>query len=169
MYQDDTDTFYFAGTTSGLFVCRSLDGENTIWEREAVNEIGNVPVTMITSRAFDKNIVVATHGAGIFSTKVIEVAISDLVKKQDFFNVGFPYPNPSNGKISLEFNVLSSSKVNAKVFNLLGIQIESIEQGMFSEGAHELKWNTSNYTEGIYFVSISNGSQSVERKFLVKK
>jgi hypothetical protein len=169
LYQDDEDTLYFAGTTSGLFVCNSLDGENTIWEREAVNQIGNVPVTMITSRTFDKNIVVATHGAGIFSTKVIDVAIQDIEQKQNFFDVGFPYPNPSNGKITLEFTVLASSQITAKVFNLLGVPIATIEQGVFDKGQHELKWNTSHYAEGLYFVTISQGNQSVERKFLVKK
>jgi hypothetical protein len=167
LYQDDTDTLYFAATTSGLFVTDELLAENTIWEREAVNEIGNVPVAMITSRAFDKNIVVATHGGGIYSTKVVNVGIEDALKMSDI-NIGFPFPNPGKGKTSLEFSINQAKRLNISVYNLLGVRIQEVENENFSIGKHEVKWDTGTYTNGIYLVVLSDGKQTVQRKLLVK-
>ena len=124
-YQDEEDTIYLAGTTSGLFATDLRQGENTIWERQAVNHIGNVPVTMIDSRAYDKNIVVATHGAGIFSTKVVQVSVKDQ-EQHAIAQLGFTYPNPSNGQIQLDVQLGRAAHMELKVFDMLGQYILSI-------------------------------------------
>lgn len=167
VYQDQTDTFYFAATTSGLFVTQKLEAENTVWEREAVNEIGNVPVAMITSRTFDKNIVVATHGGGIYSTKVLNVGIANNLAEFSI-QVGFPYPNPSKGKTSLEFSLSEKANLEIGVYNYLGVKIESIAQASFSSGKHEVKWDTRNYSNGVYFISVSDGKHLTQRRLLVQ-
>jgi hypothetical protein len=167
IYQDFTDTFYFAATTSGLFVTTQLQAENTIWEREAVNEIGNVPVAMITSRIFDKNIVVATHGGGIYSTKVVNVGIEDGHHLEEI-SIGFPSPNPSKGKTSLTFSLNEAKQLQIVVYNLLGVKIQEIENSGFSKGKHEVKWDTGGYINGMYFVVVSDGKQIAQRKLLVK-
>lgn len=167
-YQDDTDTLYLAGTTSGLFATKDLQGENTIWERQAIDEIGNVPVTMIDSRAYDKNIVVATHGAGIFSTKVVEVGIRDE-ENLTIANLGFPYPNPSNGQIQLDIQVLRETPIIVNVFDMLGRYVETVDEHTFSAGKHKLKWSTSNYNSGAYVVVLmQNNEMQGSRKFFVK-
>ncbi|MBL6876470.1 MAG: T9SS type A sorting domain-containing protein [Chitinophagales bacterium] len=165
-YQDDTDTIFFAGTTSGLFATTDLNAENTVWERQAVDEIGNVPVTMITSRSYDKNIVVATHGRGIFSTKNYNVGIAGPMELEGF-DVAYPYPNPSNGKVQINIKMSNNSHLSIRVFDLIGNHIETIANERFTSGSHKLKWSTQNYKEGIYLVLLSDGTQSVRRKFKV--
>jgi hypothetical protein len=122
---------------------------------------------MITSRAFDKNIVVATHGGGIYSTKVVNVGIQDALKMSDI-NIGFPFPNPGKGKTSLEFSINQAKRLNISVYNLLGVRIQEVENENFSIGKHEVKWDTGTYTNGIYLVVLSDGKQTVQRKLLVK-
>ncbi|MFT5306304.1 MAG: hypothetical protein ACI89M_001829, partial [Chitinophagales bacterium] len=166
LYQDNEDTIYFAGTTSGLFATNELQAENTIWERQAINEIGNVPVSMITSRTFDKNIVVATHGGGIYSTKQFEVGIK-AVNELEHIVLGFPFPNPSSSSIKLSLDLTAKSNISMKVFDLLGVYMETLVDGELNEGKHQLKWSTSAYSEGMYIVAVNDGKSIVSRKFSV--
>lgn len=166
-YQDEQDTLYFCGTTSGLFATTFLDAENTVWERQAVNEIGNVPVTMITSRAFDKNIVVATHGGGIFSTKEYNVGINDQ-PEMDLINVAFPFPNPASSRIQLNLELDFNAELSVQVYDVLGVLIENVSNEFRSKGKHEFKWSTAKYNDGTYFVCVRVKDQIVTRSFLVK-
>ena len=166
LYQDNEDTIYFAGTTSGLFATNELQAENTIWERQAINEIGNVPVSMITSRTFDKNIVVSTHGGGIYSTKQFEVGIK-AVNELECIVLGFPFPNPSSSSIKLSLDLTAKSNISMKVFDLLGVYMETLVDGELNEGKHQLKWSTSAYSEGMYIVAVNDGKSIVSRKFSV--
>lgn len=167
IYQDEEDTLYFAGTTSGLYITDNLDGENTEWFRESVDVIGNVPVAMITSRPYDNNIVVATHGNGVFSTKMVDVSVKEI-EKENNFNVSFPYPNPAQDIISLKFYLNSTSSVKTEVYNSLGKKIETIEHGNYTAGEQKLRWNVSNYTKGLYFIVMDINGETVKRKFVVK-
>ena len=169
LYQDDQDTFYMVGTTSGLFLTQELQAENTVWEREAVDEIGNVPVAMITSRSFDKNIVVATHGGGIFSTKVVDVAIKGAGNSIRTLSVGAPYPNPSSEKVSLELNLERAQHLQINCYDVLGNLVQIVDDVQFNAGAVSLKWKVNSYTPGVYFVTVSNGVESVSKSFIVKR
>jgi hypothetical protein len=59
---------YFAGTSAGLFSTAFINGPNTVWRQEAIDEIGNMVVDMIDVRHSDQYVAVATHGTGIFTT-----------------------------------------------------------------------------------------------------
>lgn len=60
------ENYYFAATSVGLFMTSSLNGDNTIWEQQAVDQIGNVVVASIESRPIDGAVLAATHGNGVF-------------------------------------------------------------------------------------------------------
>lgn len=59
---------YLAGTSTGLYKTGYFDGEFTVWEPEAEDVIGNVPVDMIDLRLSDNYVAVGTHGTGVFTT-----------------------------------------------------------------------------------------------------
>lgn len=60
-------SYYFIGTTVGLFMATSLDGDNTNWVQQAPNEIGNIVIGEITSRPIEGLVAVYTHGNGVFT------------------------------------------------------------------------------------------------------
>ena len=66
----DGEKLYLAGTTTGLYFTTDLDGEYTIWQQEAAEEIGNMIVRMIDVRHHDNYVAVGTHGAGIFDARI---------------------------------------------------------------------------------------------------
>ena len=61
---------YFVATSAGLYSTSSLNGMSTIWAQESPNEIGVSVCTMVRTREGDGNVVVATHGSGVYSGKI---------------------------------------------------------------------------------------------------
>ncbi|WP_268123342.1 hypothetical protein [Roseivirga pacifica] len=59
-------SYYFVGTSVGLFMTQTLDGDNTIWEQQGADVIGNVVVSSIAIRPIEGRVVAATHGNGVF-------------------------------------------------------------------------------------------------------
>lgn len=67
--------YYFAGTSVGLFMTQTLDGDNTVWTQQGVNEIGNVIASSVKVRPIEGIVVAGTHGNGVFKG-AYEVAIT---------------------------------------------------------------------------------------------
>ncbi len=63
-------TTFFVGTSTGLYSTSSLNGISTVWSKEGVSTIGNLPVDMIDIRSSDGYVAVATHGGGVFTTSI---------------------------------------------------------------------------------------------------
>ncbi|GEM_PF-253765 len=64
----------FLATSTGVFRTNTLSGGTTTWSPEAQTSIGNVVCTMLDYRVSDNTLVVATHGRGVFETKITSVA-----------------------------------------------------------------------------------------------
>ena len=60
------ETYYFVGTSVGLYMTKTLDGVNTVWTQQAASTIGNVVVSNIMARPIEGMIMVSTHGNGCF-------------------------------------------------------------------------------------------------------
>ncbi len=63
------DFKFFVGTSAGLYSTDLLDGANTVWVREAEDDIGATVVEHLITR-LDGLVVAATHGNGVFSAMV---------------------------------------------------------------------------------------------------
>ena len=63
-------TIYLVGTTTGLYRTETLSGTATVWAQEGASTIGNVIVSMITSRTVDNLIAISTHANGLYSATV---------------------------------------------------------------------------------------------------
>lgn len=68
-YNESTDV-YVAATTTGLYMTPELNGMSTVWTQIASEEIGNVPLDMVVARHLDKQLLIASHGRGVFVGKI---------------------------------------------------------------------------------------------------
>lgn len=94
------DTLYFAGTSVGLFVTKKLQGENTVWVQYGSESIGNAVVEMVKVREADGQVLVATHGNGIYRA-YFTPAITGMsaYKKKVEFEI---CPNPVRNQLRLQ-------------------------------------------------------------------
>lgn len=80
------------------------------------------------------------------------------------------YPNPFNPTTVISFNLPKAEKVELKVFDMLGREVKTlINNEAKSEGLHQITFDASNLSNGIYFYQITAGSFKQNKKMLLVK
>ena len=80
-------------------------------------------------------------------------------------------PNPFNPTTTLNVAVPTAGNVSVKIYNLVGQEVASLHDGYMDASAngHNLNWNASNLSSGVYFVRAATANQvSYEKLMLLK-
>jgi len=80
------------------------------------------------------------------------------------------YPNPFNPSTTIRFTLDSHSDVNLTVYDVLGKEITTLIQDNIVKGVHEIGFDGSNVSSGIYFCKIRiSGNLTKTIKILLMK
>ncbi|GJQ62011.1 MAG: hypothetical protein SCALA702_10640 [Melioribacteraceae bacterium] len=84
------------------------------------------------------------------------------------YSLGQNYPNPFNPSTRIKFAVPVDSKVTVTLYNMLGQKVQEIVSQNYSVGLHEVDFNASELSSGMYIYSITalgvDGSNFVDTK-----
>jgi PKD repeat protein len=87
--------------------------------------------------------------------------ISEMISNLDVF------PNPATDHCLLKFNLSQTKTLEVNVYNVLGEKVSAIQKGIYDEGEHKLRLNTSGLSTGMYIVKIDDGQRSVNRQLII--
>jgi hypothetical protein len=80
------------------------------------------------------------------------------------------YPNPFNPSTKIKFDLNKPAFVDIKVYDIKGAEAKNIYSHYDNTGSHEVQFNASNLTSGVYFYSIFiNGIRTDSKKMLLVK
>ena len=79
------------------------------------------------------------------------------------------YPNPFNPSTSVEYALPQANEVVVSIFNTNGQLVETIQAGYQDAGYHNVSWNASNVSAGIYFLQFKAGNFSKVIKMTLLK
>ena len=85
------------------------------------------------------------------------------------YEVSQNYPNPFNPSTTIQFGMPERGQVTLKVFNLLGQEIATLVNGEFAAGRHDVQWNASEMSSGMYIYQLKAGSFVETRKLTLAK
>ncbi len=80
--------------------------------------------------------------------------------------VGELSPNPSESWSELAFRLPSRKDVNVTVHSIVGQLIES-RSGDYSEGVHQMRFNTSDWNNGVYLINFEFDGEVITKKLIV--
>ena len=83
------------------------------------------------------------------------------------YHVSSPYPNPFNPVVNFDIELSSDSYVSAKIYNIKGQEIASIQNGVLSGKTHTMTWMADNQASGIYFIQIAINDESAMTKKII--
>lgn len=150
IFNDGATIKYYVGTSVGLFSTDQLNGSNTVWVQEGANTIGRVVINMITSRVEDGNIVVATHGNGMYSNKIYSAVNDSKPNNIKSINV---YPVPFSNQLHLQFDADVSGKANVLLYSLNGNLVGNWGK-VLDVGKNNIELNDlDNIPNGTYLIS----------------
>ena len=65
------------------------------------------------------------------------------------------YPNPFNPTTTLSFALPANSNVKLAVYDMLGREVETLAQGWWTAGTHELRFDAGNLPSGLYMYRLT--------------
>ena len=155
------------GDQRGLY--ESTDG-GLNWTRMDQTGLHNNMVSSMTYARFGREQVfyVGTLGGGVFRKSFITTAV---VAEND----GIPttiqllqnYPNPFNPSTTLRFGLPTKAHISLAIYNTLGQKVGEPLNEDRSPGYHELRFNASALSSGVYFYRLQVGGQGQTKKMCV--
>ena len=162
------NTLYIVGTSVGLFGTSSLDNINTEWEQISEHQIGSVVCEYLTFRPNDGQLVVATHGNGIYQTNI--TSLSDVLSLDQAFSNNDDvkiYPNPSSNKIYLDLFLNNTKSINISIFDDLGRLVSSVDKTA-RFGQNKIGIDIQKLKPGTYFIGIKNDNKTTFKQIIKK-
>ncbi len=143
----------WAGTEIGLFESRNYGAD---WNY-ADNGLPAVAVWQIKIR--DDEVVLGTHGRGVWTVPVGEVATAITDKPDELpseFSLSQNYPNPFNASTSIQFKVPKEVRVRLIIFDAVGRKVSVLTDQIYSPGVHQVDWDANAYASGVYFYGMES-------------
>ena len=165
---------YFLATSIGLFSTSILDGNNTVWNQEGSNSIGNVPVNMLDYRRIDGQIVAATHGNGLYASNINGVLPETIISTPGRLTIEPPFPNPFVSELTIKFNVPETDFIRVRVYDSRGRLIKTIASGLGFTGENEIFWDGTDVSDnpvppGLYIIRIEYRDQIEAQKVIYSR
>lgn len=89
---------------------------------------------------------------------------------EDFtFNLSSSFPNPFNPTTTIRYSLAAPGNVRLTVYDYLGREVAVLIDGYSVAGRHEVKFDGSNVSSGIYFYTLTSGKNSSTKKFVLMK
>jgi hypothetical protein len=95
------------------------------------------------------------------STACTVTGVAEAVLK----NVFTISPNPSDGKITLDFGMAAVSNIDISVYNVLGQQV--FMQHFDALNENSLQLDLGGNTPGVYFVEVKNQHEKITRRIVI--
>jgi hypothetical protein len=85
------------------------------------------------------------------------------------FRLGQNYPNPFNPSTTIRYDLPRRAHVSLSVFNTLGQQVASLVEGEEEAGYHEVQFDASQVSSGVYFYRLCAGKYVETKKMLLMR
>lgn len=112
------------------------------------------------------------NGRGDVSLESLNIPVTN--KRHDnntlpAFSVRQNYPNPFNTSTIIKFNVTKLSVVKIVVYDVMGLEVQTLFNGSPKPGMYEATFDGSSEKSGVYFYRIFDGDYSETRRMILEK
>ncbi|MEP2025051.1 MAG: FlgD immunoglobulin-like domain containing protein [Reichenbachiella sp.] len=166
---------YFVGTSTGLYSADELVENETSWQKEGNESIGNSVVTMIDYRSSDGKIAVATHGNGVFESKIENTkTVLTEAKQEEKLTLANGYPNPFKDEFHISLTLPRQSTLKIYITDISGRIIRTLLNSPQFEGDVTASWNGKNdngtpVSNGLYQYFIIFDGKPYSGKMILNK
>jgi|GEM_PF-5677409 len=84
------------------------------------------------------------------------------------FSLHQNFPNPCNRQTNIIFELDELSFVELKIFDITGRKVQTLISNSLPAGRHEVSWNASNYSSGIYLCELRKNNYSLIIKIVIQ-
>ena len=96
-------------------------------------------------------------------SEIVNVSVSGPTQ----FSLGQNYPNPFNPSTKIEYSIPVNGNVRLTIFNSLGKEMEKLVNNYQQAGNHEVRFDASNMSSGVYYYKIESQNFSDVKKMIL--
>ncbi len=85
------------------------------------------------------------------------------------FNLSQNYPNPFNPTTNIQFELPQAGTAELAVYNIQGQRVATLVDGSLSAGAHQVSFDASALSSGVYIYRLRSGNMVQSRKMMLIK
>jgi hypothetical protein len=150
-----------------------MDTKTSNWENIAfIKGNGNSTITH-NYEYLDKNV-----NSGNYTYRLVQMDFDGTItyhKLQGEVTVTAPanfelsqnYPNPFNPSTVIRYQVPENSDVSIKVYNAIGKEVADLVNGNIAAGVHEVTFDASHLSSGVYYYAIKAGNSFIQTRKMV--
>jgi len=156
----------WAGTEIGLI--ESLD-DGATWH---VAQNGLPAVAIWQMRLVDEQVVLATHGRGVWTLPQSAVSVDtedEFALLPERFELQSIYPNPFTESATINWSADRPGSAHIQIFDIQGRRVANVFDGFVAAGIHEHTWRPTGLAAGVYFAQIVTASGVETRSFIRAK
>jgi len=171
------------GTATDVYVVKSTDGGETFLNFK-VSESSFTPTATvffgdyINISAWHKKIYpiwmrLQSGQLSVWTVPLIDTTSVTTVSSESFepkkYFLFQNYPNPFNPSTNISYQLPRAEFVTVKIFDAIGSEIETIVKEIKQAGVHEVNFDASHLSSGIYLYKIDAGRFHQSKKMLLVK
>ncbi len=156
------DHLFFGSLSEGIF--RSIDNGNN-WDQ--MNS-GLAQLQIWTIHFFGGYVYLGCSDGLYRSKEKIISSVNSSVNINEF-KLAQNYPNPFNPNTTIRFDVPEKSYIELKVFDILGNEVKTIVSGDYRSGSHEVKFDATGLSSGIYLYQLKTPKNYISKKMIIIK
>jgi hypothetical protein len=160
-------TSLFAGTFSGGAFVSSDKGGNWTPVNSGLTSPWVNALAVIGGKLF-----AGTQDAGVFMRPLSEMIMSVAMPPGGLparYSLEQNYPNPFNPSTTIKYGLPESQNVKLEIFNTLGQSVAVLVDSKQETGYHEVAFDASRFSSGVYLYRIQAGKYVAVKKMLVLK
>lgn len=97
------------------------------------------------------------------------VSVNDGKELPKIFSLHQNYPNPFNPSTRIQFTVPKESHVTLKIYDILGMEVETLVDGIVQPGYHEALYVGTRLSSGVYFYRLVAADYTSTKKLVLMK
>jgi hypothetical protein len=177
-FDDDGDFDLFCGTRAGSIEYFQNDANNIlpVWNPQnnfitTLNLGGYVaPYFIDIENDTDTDLMFGNIKGGLYFYSNLTISdISDWKYEQIEFELLEAYPNPFNPNTKVSFTNSEAGLITLKVYNTLGERVQELFSGFKQAGKHQINFDASDLSAGIYFVVMQTNKSLKTLKIVLLK
>ena len=157
-------------TTPNRLVYKTFDLQDGCYSFKIYDQEGNGLLGSGMWNLIYNNSTIIAHGNNFGLQQEVQFSVTstnvDDYNKLTDFKI---YPNPVNNMAYMSFNLNCKKNVSINIYNSLGKIVYNMSNKILKNGANTIEINTSQFTDGIYYVNINNNGKNYQHKIAVIK
>jgi len=166
------------GTALAAFTPNSTQTLNLSWTKNHAWSLSGASYPYDSSATDHLTVFIQTN-AGIPAVSIPAKYVFQSASSQFYVTTGMEelgngvsfemYPNPTSKLTNLTYNLDQSQDVNVQVYNMLGENVYSVDNGRMGAGQHTMSIDCSGLQSGVYFVRFNADNATTTKRLVIQQ